>query len=102
MKKKYNITAFLYDKKGNILSVGKNSYVKSHPVQARLAKQMGMEHRHFLHAEISALIRCKRLDKAHSMFVCRFDREGNPANAKPCPICQEAIRMAGIKEVRWT
>ena len=96
------ITAIIYDKKGRILSIGKNSYVKTHPKQAMYANRVGLPHKHFLHAELDAIIRCKDLSKAKKIFVARVKRDGNYGNAEPCPICREAIKDAGIKNVEWT
>ena len=97
-----DITAIIYDKKGRILSIGKNSYVKTHPKQARHACKVGRPDKVFLHAEIDAIIRCKDLSKAHRIFVSRVSRKGKYVNAKPCPICQDAIREANIRQVEWT
>lgn len=96
------ITATVYDKRGRFLSQATNSYTKTHPYQAELAASVGLPNKVFLHAEIAALLKCKRLDKAHSIRVERYRRDGSPALAKPCPICEEAIRQAGIQEVTFT
>jgi len=97
-----DITAIIYDKKGRILSIGKNSYVKTHPKQALHAARVGRPEKVFLHAEMDAIIRCRDLTKAHRILVSRVSRKGKYANAKPCPICQDAINEAGIGEVEWT
>lgn len=101
-KKRYEITAIIYDRRGRVLSVGKNSYVKTHPLQIEHATKVGMPHKCFLHAEIHAIARCRELSKAHKIRVMRFDAQGNPRNAKPCPVCQSAIEASGIKEVEHT
>ena len=41
MTTKHKITAIIYDKKGRVLSIGQNSYIKTHPYQAKIAKQVG-------------------------------------------------------------
>jgi deoxycytidylate deaminase len=97
-----NITAIIFDKKGRVLSIGKNSYIKTHPRQARYAKAAGLPEKQFLHAEIAAIIKCRSLEKAHRILVTRINKKGKPALAKPCPVCEVAIREAGIKEVDWT
>jgi tRNA(Arg) A34 adenosine deaminase TadA len=102
MSDHYNITAIVYDKRGRIVSMGKNSYVKTHPLQARLAKRAGLEEKIFLHAEVDALVKLKDWDRAHRMVVTRIGRSGRPLNAKPCPVCQQAIKMAGINYVEHT
>ena len=97
-----NITAIIFDKKGRVLSIGKNSYIKTHPTQARYARAVGLPEKQFLHAEIAAIIKCKSLEKAHRILVTRINKKGKPALAKPCLVCEVAIREAGIKEVDWT
>lgn len=100
---KHNIKAIIYDKRGRILSVGENSYVKTHPIQAKSAKKCSLDEKIFLHAEISAIIKCKDLSKAHSIFVSRPNRQGGFSNAKPCPICMHAINtLTPIKVINHT
>ena len=100
--KRPQITAIIRDRRGKILSVGQNSYVKTHPLQAKHALKTGQPFRQFLHAEIHAIVRCRDLTRAHSIFVSRWDAKGNPVLAKPCVICQSAIEAAGIKIVEYT
>lgn len=99
--KRHHITAQCFDKRGRLLSTGVNSYTKSHPVQAHYARLAGQPERHFLHAEIAALL--KAGDRVvHKISVTRFDAKGNPANAEPCPICKTAIKAFGVKYVEYT
>lgn len=97
-----NITAVIYDRRGRVLSIGQNSYIKTHPIQAKHAEKMGEPYKQFLHAEIHAIVRCSDIKRAHRIFVSRFDRDGNPTLAAPCPICMSAIRATGIKVVEHT
>lgn len=102
MKAKQHITAVLYDRKGKVLSIGQNSYVKTHPIQAQYALQAGLPHKQFLHAEIAAIIKCRDIDKAYKIFVSRWDKNGNPVLAKPCPVCMTAIKSTKIKVIEHT
>lgn len=97
-----NITAIIYDRKGRVISMGKNSYVKTHPLQARLAHEVGLEDKIYLHAEIDALVRLKNWNKAYKMVVTRVGKNGDLLLAKPCPVCERAIKLAGIKEIQHT
>lgn len=97
-----NITAIIYDKKGRVLSVGKNSYVKTHPKQAKHASKVGLPEKIFLHAEMDAIIRCRDLSRAHKIVVVRVTKSGAYGKAKPCPVCKSGIKEAGIKNVEWT
>jgi deoxycytidylate deaminase len=96
MAKQYSITAIIYDKRGNILSVGKNSYVKTHPLQAQYAERAGEPYKVFLHAEIDAIIKLRASAKAHRMVIFRYLEDGSPASAKPCKICQQALAKTKI------
>ncbi len=96
------LTAVIYDKRGKVISVGQNSYVKTHPLQAKYAALAGMPDKQFLHAEIHAIVKCKDLSRAHKIFVSRWDKKGQPALAKPCPVCMSAIESAGIEIVEHT
>lgn len=99
---KHHLSAVIYDKRGRVLSVGVNSYIKTHPVQAKHAGKTGHPEKQYLHAEIHAIVRCKDLSKAHKIFVSRWNKNGDPMLAKPCPVCMSAIRAAGIKIVEHT
>lgn len=102
MSKRYQITAIIYDKRGRVISMGQNSYVKTHPLQAHYAKKTGEPYREFLHAEIHAIARCSDLTRAHRIKIFRFLEDGTPAMAKPCRVCCSAIEAAGIKVVEHT
>ena len=97
--KAQNIVAFIYDKRGKLLSMGRNSYVKSHPMQASIAKSVGLEHKIYLHAEMDAIIKLRENDRkrAHKIIVLRTNNNGDYLNAKPCVICQKALELAGIE-----
>ena len=99
MSQKHNITAILYDKRGRPLSIGYNSYVKTHPMQAKAANKVGEPHKVFLHAEIAAIIKLPHhaKEKAHLIRVFRYNKEGKPMNAKPCNICQTILTQMNIK-----
>jgi deoxycytidylate deaminase len=99
-----NITAIIFDKKGKVLSIGKNSYTKTHTKQAKLAQSVGLPDKIYLHAEVDAIIKCRKqdLDRAYRIFVFRTNSEGRYLNAKPCLICQKAIEQTNIKQIHWS
>jgi len=99
---KPNVTAFVYDKKGNLLSVGRNSFVKTHPLQARAAKAVGQEKRVFLHAEVHALVQLRDWSTAHTIRVVRLGANARELLAKPCPVCMHVIKQTGIKRIEHT
>ena len=101
-KQRQYITAVIFDKRGRVLSVGQNSYIKTHPQMAYHGNRVGLPEKQYLHAEVHAITRCKDLSKAHRILVTRYDRAGNPAMAKPCRVCMSAIQAAGIPVIEWT
>jgi deoxycytidylate deaminase len=101
-KQRFDLTAIIYDKRGKVLSIGKNSYVKTHPEMKKHGDKVGLSCKLFLHAEVHAIVKCKQLHRAHRILVMRFDKDGNPKLAKPCPVCESAIKAAGIKIVEHT
>ena len=102
MNTRQALTAIIYDKRGRVLSVGQNSYVKTHPIMAKYAERVGEPYKMYIHAEIAAILKCRNLSKAHKIFVSRYGKNGSPVNAKPCPICMMAIKEAGIEVIEHT
>lgn len=98
--KRFNITALAYDKRGRLLSVGKNSYIRTHRLQAHYANLSGRPAAIYLHAEIAALIKAR--GKVHKLVVTRYTADGEPANCAPCPACRLAIRDYGVQKVLHT
>lgn len=100
-KTRHHVKAYCYDKKGRLISSAENNYDKSHPLQAHFAKKVGHSHRIYLHAEISAILRAKERP-IHKIRIERFGRRGALLPSHPCPICMEAIRTFGIKQIEYT
>lgn len=71
-------------------------------MQARHAKRVELPEKTFQHAECNAIVRCRDLSKAHKISVFRYNKQGKPVNAKPCPVCMSMIVETGIKEITWT
>lgn len=95
------VSAFVYDKRGRLLSTGQNSYVKTHPLQAEHARRVGLPEKVYLHAEIAALIKCD-WTKAHRILVTRYGVDGKPLLAKPCAVCRSVINTTNVKIVEHT
>ena len=82
--------------------------VKSHPLQKRMNIYRFPDDdscKHFLHAEVSALLKAKRMKKdlTHAtLFVVRKDGNGNLAIARPCPACLKVIALLGIKTIIYS
>jgi tRNA(Arg) A34 adenosine deaminase TadA len=99
-RKRHLITATIFDRKGNILSVAQNSYQKTHPLQAKWASKCGEPYKVYLHAEIAALVKAR--GKGYKIKIERYNKHGEPMLAAPCPICLAAIKEAGIQLVEHT
>lgn len=93
---KHTVTAIGL-KRGRVVSIGHNQYLKTHPVQKAHAEAVGQPQRQYLHAEIDCLVRAR--SNIDTLLVFRFAKDGTIRNAKPCPICSLAIERAGIKQV---
>lgn len=98
---KHLITAIVRNKRGRILSIGRNSYVKTHPLMSKAAHAAGTHERIFLHAEVAALLQVN-WEQAHSIEVFRYTKDGKPAMAKPCACCQYVINQTAIKVIWHT
>lgn len=100
MRLRQELVATVYDKRGRILARCKNSYTKTHTKQAHYANMVDLPEKVFLHAEIAALIKAR--GKGHKIKIERYGKNGDPLLAKPCKICELAIREAGIHFVEYT
>lgn len=96
---KFYVAAATLDKRGKVIAIGFNSPVKTHPLMKRYCL-LHNKYKIFLHAEISALVRSQR--EVDSLVVVRVNKHKQIALAKPCPICQAAIRDANVKMVYYT
>jgi len=96
-----NFTVFIKDKRGRVLSVGKNNYGKTHPLMFKLGKKHNLEEKVFLHAEVDAIIKCPNLDRAYTIEVYRINSQGKYMPSKPCPICRSAIESTTIKQILY-
>lgn len=99
-RKRQKLLACALDKKGKVLSIRSNDYQCSHPVQKHFAELVGRPDAIYLHAEISALIAAKK--EVYKMIVVRVDADGSPVLAKPCKICERAMKEYGVKVIEYT
>lgn len=95
------VYAVCLDKKGRVLSEASNNYLKSHPFQHECAVKVGKEKATTLHAEIAAIVKCRRDKKIHKIVIARVGLSGDTLPSHPCVICMGAIKMAGIKSIEY-
>lgn len=70
------------------------------PAQVRYA-DINTE-RIYLHAEIAALVKLKKGMKPYKIVIERYGKDGRSRIAKPCPVCERAIKAWNIKRVEYT
>lgn len=95
----YKHAAAVLDERDNIISTGINIR-KTHTLQARHAKKVKQDDKVYLHAEISALVKCR--SKPYSVVVVRVRNDSSLAMAKPCPVCTSAMIEAGIRRIIYS
>jgi deoxycytidylate deaminase len=101
-RKRYQLIATCFDRKGKVLGAGVNEYNRSHPLMKHFSLQAGeSEEKIYKHAELSAVLSCGNKD-IHSILVQRYQANGDPANAMPCRTCQEMLKSFGVKVVKYT
>ena len=102
MRKKYEITATAFDKRGRPIGTGVNQYNRSHPLQKYFSVKAGLsDERIYLHAEVAAILQAGKKG-VDSLFIQRFHNNGEMANAHPCKSCIEALKAFGVRMVRYT
>lgn len=104
IKGRQRLAAVISDKRGRVLSYSVNSYVKTHPIQAHYAKQVGKDCAQYLHAEIASLAALSYNDKqkAFRISIARVLKNGELGLSQPCSICQRALADFGIKCIEYT
>lgn len=81
--------------KNHVISVGFNNMGKTHPKIDGAWKT--------LHAEAHALMGLSTKETNNcTVYVYRETKDGVPAMSKPCPLCETALREAGIKKVYYS
>jgi deoxycytidylate deaminase len=98
--------ALIY-KKGKILSIGVNNYLKRHNSNrfGQYADHKGYttEYKACRHAEISAIIRHGEEDLSDcEMLVVRIDNKDNPSLSKCCINCARVLKGLNIKKVFYS
>jgi tRNA(Arg) A34 adenosine deaminase TadA len=86
--------------RGKVILTATNLENKSHPIQAKFANRVGLGEKIFLHAEISALIKCR--EECDTIVVARVNPQEKLRMAKPCPICSLALEESGIKKIYYS
>lgn len=77
---------------------------KPHPLQYKYnIRSARPPSQHKLHAEVHALVSSNHFDLSNgSVYVGRFDRNGQLAMCRPCKACQLALKEAGVTSMYYT
>lgn len=86
--------------KNKVITTACNLDKKSHPIQAKFAKRVGLHEKIYLHAEIACLVKCRH--EVDTIVVARVNSQNKLRLAKPCKICQYAIKEAGVSNVYYS
>jgi deoxycytidylate deaminase len=99
-KNKFYVAAATLDKRGRVIAIGENSSIKTHPLMQYYSCLVKDKHKIYLHAEISALVKSQR--EVETLVVVRVNKHGKMALAKPCSVCQLAIKDARVKKIFYS
>jgi len=89
------------DAKNMVVATAENNPVKSHPLQARYADQVGLGKKIYLHSEIAALVK-SRCNTPKHLYVVRMKADNTFGMARPCPVCMEAIKASGVEVIYYS
>lgn len=82
-------------KKNKIIGFGFNDMRKTHPKCNTYGN--------YLHAELHSLLGLSINEtKGATAYVYRLKNDGSMGMSKPCPVCEDALRVAGIQEICYT
>ena len=87
-------------KKNKVIATAVNLEKKSHPLQAKFAKRVGLWQKIYLHSEIHALIKAR--EDADTIVVARVNPQDKLRMAAPCPCCSLALEEAGVKNIYYS
>ena len=95
---RFRLGAVVYDK-SNILGMGWNDAIKTHPKSPTPYKTRC--------AEFNAILDSVdgwgyRMLRGASIYVHRLRKDGSPGLAKPCRYCEVLITWSGIKNVEYS
>lgn len=84
-----------------VVSTGYNQMSKTHPMMQRFNRDT--EYLPRIHAEIHSCLGVPAGDlNGADVYVGRIFKNGNPALAKPCIICERFLRSVGVDKVYYS
>lgn len=96
----FRLGAVIVDRSKRILASSTNKMTKTHPVQKQWSKKFSNGKQIYLHAEIAALVKCRK--QPYAIYVARVLKDDTEAMARPCPVCMAALKEAGVKRIYYT
>ena len=96
----FRFGAVIVGKSKKVLAMSQNSLSKTHPVQQMWSSKVSNGKQIYLHAEIAALVKCRK--QPYAIYIARVLKDDTPALARPCNVCMAAMKEAGVKKVYYT
>lgn len=93
-RNQHRVYCVALNRRGHKIAESSNSYIKTHPYQARITRKEGKV---YLHAEVSTLLRAR--GQSATLYVARVGRSGRVLPSCPCDSCRVAIKDSGIERV---
>lgn len=94
--------AVITDRRGKIVSEGRNSYIKTNPKMAKAGKAVGLPDKTCIHAELAAILGDKH-NRGYKITVVRVGAKGEPMYSEPCDACKWLIKNhSNIKEISYS
>ena len=98
----HRVAAIITDRKNRVIATGFNSFVKTSPLQKKFAELVGEPSKVYNHAEIASINALRYGSRPFAIYVARVNKAGEPLMAKPCKICQLALKDYQIKNIFHT
>ena len=96
----FRLGAVIVDRSKRIIASSTNKMTKTHPIQKQWSKKVSNGKQIYLHAEIAALVKCRK--QPYAIYVARVLKDNTEALARPCPVCMAALKEAGVKKIFYT
>lgn len=88
--------------RGRVVNTGFNKMNRTHPIMKRY-NPWGEDSTPGIHAEVDSALGVDAKDLVGAeMYVGRILKNGDPALAKPCQLCQNFIQAVGIRVVYFS
>ncbi len=91
--------------KNKIISIGANSYCKTHPKAAIFQKEEIVDRNRYvpgIHSELSAILKLGEDCSKFTFFNVRIDNNNQINNSRPCSGCTKLLKQVGFKRFYYS